>query len=54
MGYTIDPQFDRDEAIRLLRLALSLDGSIRTRYWPIVIWATSALVQRDYIRRPAN
>src|ERR1700751_2333840 len=24
-GYTIDPQFDREEAIRLLRLALSLD-----------------------------
>jgi adenylate cyclase len=26
-GYTIDPQFDRAEAIRLLRLALSLDDS---------------------------
>jgi adenylate cyclase len=26
-GYTIDPQFDREEAIRLLRLALSLDDS---------------------------
>jgi adenylate cyclase len=26
-GYTTDPQFDREEAIRLLRLALSLDDS---------------------------
>ena len=26
-GYTIDPQFDRKEAIRLLRLALSVDDS---------------------------
>jgi adenylate cyclase len=26
-GYTIDPQFDREEAIRLLRLALSRDDS---------------------------
>ena len=26
-GYTTDPQFHREEAIRLLRLALSLDGS---------------------------
>ncbi|SDH43797.1 MULTISPECIES: adenylate/guanylate cyclase domain-containing protein [Bradyrhizobium] len=27
LGYAIDPQFDRKEAIRLLRLALSLDDS---------------------------
>jgi adenylate cyclase len=26
-GYTIDPQFDREEAIRLLRLVLSIDDS---------------------------
>jgi adenylate cyclase len=27
MGYSIDPQFDRKEAVRLLRLALSIDDS---------------------------
>jgi adenylate cyclase len=27
LGYAIDPQFDRKEAVRLLRLALSLDDS---------------------------
>ena len=27
LGYAIDPQFDRKEAIRLLRLALSVDDS---------------------------
>ena len=27
LGYAIDPQFDRKEAIRLLRLALSIDDS---------------------------
>ena len=26
-GYAVDPQFDRKEAVRLLRLALSLDDS---------------------------
>jgi adenylate cyclase len=26
-GYAIDPQFDRKEAVRLLRLALSTDDS---------------------------
>ena len=27
LGYAVDPQFDRNEAVRLLRLALSLDDS---------------------------
>jgi adenylate cyclase len=27
LGYAIDPQFDRKEAVRLLRLALSIDDS---------------------------
>ena len=37
-GYTIDPQFDREEAIRLLRLALSLDdGDPETLAWAAFI-----------------
>jgi adenylate cyclase len=39
-GYTIDPQFDREEAIRLLRLALSLDdGDPETLAWAAFISA---------------
>jgi adenylate cyclase len=30
-GYAVDPQFDRKEAVRLLRLALSIDDVIQTR-----------------------
>ena len=39
-GYAIDPQFDRKEAVRLLRLALSIDdGDPETLAWAAVISA---------------
>ncbi|WP_245287989.1 adenylate/guanylate cyclase domain-containing protein [Bradyrhizobium sp. Ec3.3] len=39
-GYAIDPQFDRKEAVRLLRLALSLDaGDPETLAWACLISA---------------
>ena len=38
-GYSIDPQFDREEAIRLLRLALSLDSDPETLAWAAFISA---------------
>ena len=39
-GYAVDPQFDRKEAVRLLRLALSLDdGDPDTLAWAAVISA---------------
>ena len=39
-GYAIDPQFDRKEAVRLLRLALSIDdGDPDTLAWAAVISA---------------
>jgi adenylate cyclase len=45
-GYAIDPQFDRKEAVRLLRLALSLDdGDPDTLAWAA---ATSAFMVGDY------
>jgi adenylate cyclase len=44
-GYAVDPQFDRKEAIRLLRLALSLDdGDPDTLGWAS---ATSAFIVGD-------
>ena len=40
LGYAIDPQFDRKEAVRLLRLALSVDdGDPETLAWAAVISA---------------
>ena len=40
LGYAVDPQFDRKEAIRLLRLALSLDeGDPDTLAWASLISA---------------
>ena len=40
LGYAVDPQFDRKEAVRLLRLALSLDDSDPdTLAWAAVISA---------------
>ena len=40
LGYAVDPQFDRKEAVRLLRLALSLDdGDPDTLAWAAVISA---------------
>jgi TolB-like protein/Flp pilus assembly protein TadD len=40
LGYAIDPQFDRKEAVRLLRLALSLDeGDPDTLAWASLISA---------------
>jgi adenylate cyclase len=45
-GYANDPQFDRKEAVRLLRLALSLDdGDPDTLAWAT---ATSAFMVGDY------
>ncbi len=45
-GYAIDPQFDRKEAVRLSRLALSIDDSDPdTLPWVAVI---SAFLVRDY------
>jgi adenylate cyclase len=39
-GYSVDPQFDRKEAVRLLRLALSVDdGDPETLAWACVISA---------------
>jgi adenylate cyclase len=44
-GYAIDPQFDREEAIRLFRLALSIDdGDPETLAWAA---ATSAFMVGD-------
>ena len=40
LGYAIDPQRDRNEAVRLLRLALSLDDNDpETLAWACLIWA---------------
>ena len=40
LGYAADPQFDRKEAVRLLRLALSVDdGDPDTLAWAAVISA---------------
>ena len=40
LGYANDPQFDRKEAIRLVRLALSVDdGDPDTLAWAAAIWA---------------
>jgi adenylate cyclase len=44
-GYATDPQFDREEAVRLLRLALSIDdGDPDTLAWAAII---SAFMVRD-------
>jgi adenylate cyclase len=45
-GYTVDPQFDRKEAVRLLRLALSVDdGDPEILAW---VSMTSAYVASDF------